>query len=101
MSVVCRLDIPPHVADVIRVLPPDVKQGREALRLLARDPGAGEPLRRELEGYWKYRVRRFRIVYQPIHRVVRVIAVGHRRTIYEELGERRGRRPGGSVQRRR
>jgi mRNA interferase RelE/StbE len=93
VSAVRRLDIPPHVADVIRVLPPEVKQGvKETLRLLARDPAAGEPLRRELEGYWKYRVRRFRVVYQSGHRVVRVVAVGHRRTVYEEAGERlRGR----------
>jgi mRNA-degrading endonuclease RelE of RelBE toxin-antitoxin system len=92
VSVVCRLDIPPHVAEVVRVLPPEVTQGvKQSLRLLARDPGAGEPLRRELDGYWKYRVRRFRIVYEPIHRVVRIIAVGHRRTIYEELGERHSR----------
>ena len=89
MSAVSRLDIPPHVADIIRVLPPEVKKSvKEALRLLAHDPAAGEPLRRELEGYWKYRVRRFRIIYQPRHRVVRVVAIGHRRTIYEEAGER-------------
>jgi mRNA interferase RelE/StbE len=84
-----RLDIPPHVAARIRRLPPEVKQGvKEALRLLARDPRSGEPLRRELEGYWKYRVRRFRVVYQPIGRIVRIVGVGHRRTIYEELGDR-------------
>jgi mRNA interferase RelE/StbE len=91
VSASLQLDIPPHVAEVIRVLPPEVKQGvKEGLRLLSRDPGAGEPLRRELEGYWKYRVRRFRIVYQPTRRLVRIVAVGHRRTIYEELGERLG-----------
>lgn len=84
-----RLDIPPHVADRIRTLPPEVKESlKEALRLLARDPGAGEPLRRELAGYWKYRVRRYRIVYEPAARAVRIIAVGHCRTIYEEIGER-------------
>ena len=84
-----QLDIPPHVAERIRKLPPEVKQGlKEALRLLSRDPGAGEPLRRELEGYWKYRVRRYRVVYQRVRGVVRVVGVGHRRTIYEELGER-------------
>jgi len=40
---------------------------------------------RELEGLWKYRVRRFRIVYaiDRRNRVLRVFAVGHRRTIYE------------------
>jgi len=84
-----RLDIPPHVADRIRSFPPAVKESvKQTLRLLSRDPGAGDPLRRELEGYWRYRVRRYRVVYQPVRRVVRIVAVGHRRTIYEELGER-------------
>ncbi len=90
MSVLFRLDMPPHVAEVIRSLPPEVKHGvKEGLRLLARNPSAGEPLRRELRGLWKYRVRRFRIVYERVRRVVRVVAVGHRRTVYEALGEQR------------
>lgn len=89
MSSLFRIDVPPHVAEAVRALPPEVKLGvKHALRLLAADPGAGMPLHRELEGYWKYRVRRFRIVYQRERRVVRVVAVGHRRTIYEDLGER-------------
>ena len=88
MSVQFRIDVPPHVAEVIRSLPPEVKHGvKEALRLLAREPTAGEPLRRELEGLWRYRVRRFRIVYERVHRVVRVVAVGHRHTIYDLAGE--------------
>ena len=64
-----RLDIPPHVAERIRTLPPEVKQGvKHALRLLSSDPAAGEPLRGQLEGYWKYRVRRYRVVYRPMRR---------------------------------
>jgi mRNA-degrading endonuclease RelE of RelBE toxin-antitoxin system len=75
VSAELRLDIPPHVADVIRALPPDVKQAvKEGLRLLSRNPTAGEPLRRELEGYRQYRVRRFRIVYQATPRAVRIVA---------------------------
>jgi mRNA interferase RelE/StbE len=99
-----RLDVPPHVAEVIRTLPPQVKHAvKEALRLLARNPEAGEPLRGELHGLWKYRVRRFRIVYERVRRVVRVVAVGHRRTIYEAIGEQSPRfgrtrlRPSGKV----
>ncbi|MBI4737102.1 MAG: type II toxin-antitoxin system RelE/ParE family toxin [candidate division NC10 bacterium] len=83
-----RLDIPPHVAETIRHLPPDLKRAiRGALQALGRDPALGEPLLRELEGLWKYRVRRFRIVYSVNRgkRVVRVFAVGHRRTIYETV----------------
>ncbi|OGX08152.1 MAG: cytotoxin [Nitrospirae bacterium RIFCSPLOWO2_12_FULL_63_8] len=85
-----RPDIPPHVADVIRSLPPEVKRGvKAAIRALSDEPGAGEPLQRELAGLWKYRVRRFRIVYavDRRRRVLRIIAVGHRRAIYEALAD--------------
>lgn len=85
-----RPDIPPHVAEVIRHLPPEVKRGiRAAIRALSNDPALGEPLQRELEGLLKYRVRRFRIVYavdRP-RRIMRIIAVGHRRRVYEELAD--------------
>ena len=83
-----RLDIPPHVAEILRHLPPELKRSiQSALQALGRDPALGEPLLRELEGLWKYRVRRFRIVYAIDRgsRVLRVFAVGHRRTIYEAL----------------
>ena len=83
-----ELKIPRHVAEIIRHLPPDLKRAiKGALQALGRDPALGEPLLRELEGLWKYRVRRFRIVYSVDRgkRVVRVFAVGHRRTIYETV----------------
>jgi len=86
-----RPDIPPEVAEVIRHLPPDVKRSvKHALRALSVDPESGEPLRRELEGLWKYRVRRFRVIYaiDRVLLVIRVVAVGHRRGIYEEVTER-------------
>ena len=79
---VFRPDIPPHIADVIRHLPPDLKRSvKQALRSLSRDPFPGAPLLRELEGLRKYAVRRFRIVYaiDYKHRIIRVLAVGHRR----------------------
>ncbi|MBM4123054.1 MAG: cytotoxin [Nitrospira sp.] len=83
-----RPDIPPHVAEAIRSLHPDLKRSiKSAVRAIAADPGCGEPLLRELDGLWKYRVRRFRIVYAIDRRarVIRVMAVGHRRSVYEEL----------------
>lgn len=83
-----RPDIPPHVADVIRSLHPDLKQLiKSAIRAIAINPECGEPLKRELDGLRKYRVRRFRIVYavQLKARVIRLMTVGHRRSIYEEL----------------
>jgi mRNA interferase RelE/StbE len=86
-----RPDIPPHVADVIRSLHPDLKQLiKSAIRNIAINPECGEPLQRELDGLQKYRVRRFRIVYAVRRktRVIRLMAVGHRRYVYEELTER-------------
>jgi mRNA interferase RelE/StbE len=83
-----RPDIPPHVAEVIRSLHPDLKRSiKSAVRNIAIDPECGEPLMRELDGLWKYRVRRFRIVYAIDRkaRIIRLIAVGHRQSIYEDL----------------
>jgi mRNA interferase RelE/StbE len=85
------VDIPPHVADVIRSLHPDLKPLiKSAIRAIAANPECGDPLQRELDGLQKYRVRRFRIVYAVDHkrRVIRLMAVGHRRSVYEELTER-------------
>lgn len=86
-----RPDIPPHVADVIRSLHPDLKQLiKSAIRAIAANPECGELLKRELHGLQKYRVRRFRIVYAVDQKrtIIRLMAVGHRRSVYEELTER-------------
>jgi mRNA interferase RelE/StbE len=72
-------------------LPPEIKRGiKHAIRTLSVDPEAGEPLRRELEGLWKCRVRRYRIVYAIDRqgRFLRIVAVGQRRRVYEEVTER-------------
>ena len=85
-----KLVIPPGVADTIRHLPPSLKHGvRQAIRTIAANPASGEPLQRELAAYLKYKVRRFRIVYaiDRRRRMVRIMAVGPRSTIYEEVAE--------------
>jgi len=87
---VFRPDIPPHVAEVIRHLAPDLKRSvKQALRALCSDPFSGEPLLKELEGLRKYRVRRFRIVYEIDRekRLLRIFAVGHRRGVYEQVAD--------------
>jgi mRNA interferase RelE/StbE len=76
------------VADVIRSLHPDLKRAvKSAVRAITVNPECGEPLLRELKGLWKYRVRRFRIVYAIDRnaRLIQLMAIGHRRSIYEEL----------------
>jgi len=91
-----RPDIPPHVAEVVRKLPPEVKRAvRNAVRALCEDPLLGGPLQRELDGLRKYRVRRYRIVYAIERRAgrIRIVAVGHRAAVYERAVElARGRR---------
>jgi mRNA interferase RelE/StbE len=85
-----RPDIPPHVAEMIRSLHPDLKRSiKSAIRAIAADPECGDPLQRELNGLRKYRVRRFRIVYAVDRKgkAIRLMAVGHRRYVYENLTE--------------
>lgn len=85
-----ELDIPPHVAEALRYLSPDIKRPvKAALRAIGADPSIGAPLERELKGLWRFRVRRFRIVYavDRSRRTVRVMAVAHRRQIYDELAQ--------------
>ena len=94
-----RPDIPPHVSEIIRHLPPDLKRSvKQAVRALCADPFSGDPLLRELEGLWKFKVRRFRIIYEVDRkkRVMRLFAVGHRREVYEALADQlRGTRSAG------
>jgi mRNA interferase RelE/StbE len=80
--------VPPDVAEALAHLAPGLKRSvKAALRALAGDPSIGEPLHGELADCRKYRVRRYRIVYRIDRpsRQVRVLAVGHRRSIYDEL----------------
>lgn len=75
---------------MIRSLHPDLTQLiKSAIRAIPANPECGVPLKRELDGLRKYRVRRFRIVYrvEQKKRIIRLMAVGHRRTVYEELTE--------------
>lgn len=93
-----RAVIAPLVAERVRHFPPDVKRSiREAIREICADPQCGVPLMRELQGHLKYTVRRYRIVFRVgrAANAVNVLAIGHRRTIYEDAAEkirsRRGR----------
>jgi mRNA interferase RelE/StbE len=69
-------------------LPPGLKRSvRAAIRAIAADPAIGDPLHGGLEERFKYRVRRFRIVYRVdrAQHVVHIVAVGHRRSVYDDL----------------
>jgi mRNA interferase RelE/StbE len=80
-----RLRVTTESAATLSGLHPALRrQVRAALTQIAAHPGAGNPLIRELTGLWSFRVGRWRIVYRvAAHRIVELVAVGPRRTIYE------------------
>ena len=51
-------------------------------RVLADDPDAGEPLRGEFRGLYKYRVGDYRVVYTKTADGVLVLRIGHRKDVY-------------------
>ena len=59
---------------------------KESLKEIAKDPFSGKPLQEELVGLYSYRVGPLRIIYSlnKVAKVVHVIAIGPRRTIYAE-----------------
>jgi len=93
-----RLRAPDEVVSLIRGLHPSLKSKVKAgLSEIVANPQAGKLLRDELTGLRSYRIARFRIVYRiGENRVVELVAVGPRKTIYEETYRalRRGARGG-------
>ena len=88
-----RLKVPDDVAALIRGLHPDLKRKiRAALDDVLADPSVGKALRAELAGPRSCRVARFRIVYRVATSVIEIVAIGPRRTIYEETWRRVRRR---------
>lgn len=83
-----RVMVPPHVEEQISKFHPLLKTKiRMAFDHLAQHPFEGKPLKEDLAGFYSYRVARYRIVYS-IHRSVleiHVVALGHRRIIYQTL----------------
>ena len=79
------LKVPRPLRDTIRQLHPLLKRKvREALTDILSNPACGKPLHRDLEGYWSLRVGRHRIIYRPDEKGAEIVAIGPRRTIYED-----------------
>ena len=81
-----RLQVPGRLKDLVRGLHPELKRKvRAGLDLVRTNPTVGQALHDELAGLRSLRVGRFRIVYRVAPtRVIELIAIGPRRTIYEE-----------------
>jgi mRNA interferase RelE/StbE len=88
------LKVPPGLREAVRRLHPELKRKvRAALADILEDPACGKPLEKELKGYWRLGLGRHRIIYRPVGDVVEIVAIGPRRTIYEETARQilRGR----------
>lgn len=78
----------PGIKENMRYFPPDIKQlVRAALEEIEKKPHAGTPLERELSGLWKYRAKRYRIVYEIVSnkREIIVLLIDKRETVYDRL----------------
>ena len=81
-----RLRVPGRIEELVRGLHPDLKRKiRAGLDVIRTDPAAGKELRDELAGLRSLRVGRVRIVYRVAgRRLIDLVAIGPRRTIYQE-----------------
>lgn len=80
-----RLIIPDYVSSLVRSLHPGLKKKiKAALSEILSNSESGKPLKDELEGLRSLRVARYRIIFRIKIDFVEIIAVGSRKTIYEE-----------------
>jgi mRNA interferase RelE/StbE len=81
-----KLRVPDEIVALIRGCHPQLKRKmRAGLRYIMDEPEAGKSLKDELEGLRSYRISKFRIIYRiSSEQIIDVIAIGPRRTIYEE-----------------
>jgi mRNA interferase RelE/StbE len=76
-----------ETAELIRTLHPDLKRKiKAALQAVLNDPQSGKVLRDELEGLQSFKVGKLRVVYKTAKDkgIIEVVAIGPRKTIYEE-----------------
>jgi mRNA interferase RelE/StbE len=81
-----KLRVPAEIVTFIRGCHPKLKSKiRAGLQHIVTEPESGKSLKDELEGLKSYRVSRFRIIYRiSSKKIIDVVAIGPRKTIYEE-----------------
>jgi mRNA interferase RelE/StbE len=83
-----------YAAEAVRAIrkldPPVRRRVRAAVESLAEDPWRGKPLQITLQGLRSWRTGDYRIVYrvEAERVVVLILAVGHRREVYDRLRQR-------------
>jgi mRNA interferase RelE/StbE len=60
-------------------------RGAIEARLMTAPQEFGLPLRKNLGGYWKLRVGDYRVVFKVEKEVVYILAIRHKKTIYEDV----------------
>ncbi|MFA6055238.1 MAG: type II toxin-antitoxin system RelE/ParE family toxin [Thermodesulfovibrionales bacterium] len=82
-----RLKVSDETAALVRTLHPDIKRKiKAALQTVLNDPQSGKALKDELKELKSFKVGKFRVVYKTAkdRGVIEVVAIGPRKTIYEE-----------------
>lgn len=54
-------------------------------RLATNPEQYGSPLRKTLKGYWKLRIGDYRVVYRIAGEAVVILAIRHRKQVYEDI----------------
>jgi mRNA interferase RelE/StbE len=82
-----RLKMSDETAELVRTLHPDIKRKiKAALQAILNDPQTGKGLRDELEGLQSFKAGKFRVIYKTAtdKGIIEIVAIGPRKTIYEE-----------------
>ena len=81
-----KLRVPEEIVTLIRGCHPQLKRKIQAgLRHIIAEPESGKWLKDEFEGMQSYRISRFRIIYRRSSpRIIAIVAIGPRKTIYKE-----------------
>lgn len=79
------LEIPDALAETLRHLAPELKKKvKVALEEISSNPSGGKPLAEELRGFRSYKVGQFRIIYREKTKIIEIVTLGPRRTIYQK-----------------
>ena len=81
-----KLRVPVEIVTFIRGCHPKLERKiRAGLQHIVTEPETGKSLKDELAGLKSYRIGRFRIIYRiSSKKIIDVVAIGPRKTIYEE-----------------
>jgi mRNA interferase RelE/StbE len=88
-----KVELEQQVVDFIRSLPPEPRQAvRRGLKNLEQEKGDIQALEGELEGFYRLRINRYRIIFfyhvRPESRTIRCLYAAPRTIVYEVFAQR-------------